>query len=161
RAEVELTPEEPQLIAENQFNSNNLEPSDPDFWLTEKALFPEPLALQRKSKNLKTQSSTSGEITQKKPTAVNPVQKTVFSPASPSKSGSATTKNSLTTTKKQLQKQSNSDYDNTSDWIETQATPTGYIKHPLEQVLAVLDRTMFIIEELLLKMWKEIQQLFR
>ncbi|MGB7443605.1 MAG: hypothetical protein WA919_21280 [Coleofasciculaceae cyanobacterium] len=45
------------------------------------------------------------------------------------------------------------------DWIETQATPTGYVKHPLEQVLGWLDRVMLWIEELFIKVWRWFQRL--
>ena len=40
------------------------------------------------------------------------------------------------------------------DWIETQATPSGYVKHPLEQVLGWLDSLMLWLEELVVKMWR-------
>ncbi|HEY9635589.1 MAG TPA: hypothetical protein V6D14_19455 [Coleofasciculaceae cyanobacterium] len=40
------------------------------------------------------------------------------------------------------------------DWIETQATPTGYVKHPLEQLLQWLDRGMLWLEELAMKIWR-------
>ncbi len=40
------------------------------------------------------------------------------------------------------------------DWIETQATPTGYVKHPLEQLLEWLDIGMLWIEELVIKIWR-------
>ncbi|MGA9383221.1 MAG: hypothetical protein WBV73_31035, partial [Phormidium sp.] len=67
--------------------------------------------------------------------------------------------NSLITSKNKLQIPTNSN--NTTDAIEIQATSTGYIKHPLEQVLEILDRTMFFVEEVLLTILREIQQLFR
>jgi hypothetical protein len=40
------------------------------------------------------------------------------------------------------------------DWIETQATPSGYVKHPLEQVLGWLDSVMLWLEELVVKIWR-------
>ncbi len=40
------------------------------------------------------------------------------------------------------------------DWIETDATAMGYVKHPLEQLLAWLDRAMLWLEEILLKIWQ-------
>jgi hypothetical protein len=43
------------------------------------------------------------------------------------------------------------------DWIETQATPTGYVKHPLEQLLEWLDFAMLWLEELVLKVWRWVQ----
>lgn len=40
------------------------------------------------------------------------------------------------------------------DWIETPATPNGYVKHPLEQLLAWLDTVMLWLEELVVKVWR-------
>jgi hypothetical protein len=40
------------------------------------------------------------------------------------------------------------------DWIETPATPTGYVKHPLEQLLEWLDRGMVWLEEWVVKVWR-------
>jgi hypothetical protein len=40
------------------------------------------------------------------------------------------------------------------DWIETQATPTGYVKHPLERLLEWLDVAMLWLEELVIKVWR-------
>jgi hypothetical protein len=37
------------------------------------------------------------------------------------------------------------------DWIETDATAMGYVKHPLEQLLEWLDRAMLWLEELLMR----------
>ncbi len=45
------------------------------------------------------------------------------------------------------------------DWIEAQVTPTGYVKHPLEQLLEVIDLTMLRLEELVLKVWRWMQQI--
>jgi len=53
----------------------------------------------------------------------------------------------------------NDSFERGEDWIETQATPTGYIKHPLEQILEWLDRAMFWIEELFVKVWRWWQRL--
>jgi len=47
------------------------------------------------------------------------------------------------------------------DWIETPATPSGYVKHPLEQLLKGLDVVMLCVEELVLKVWRWLQQLWR
>ncbi len=38
------------------------------------------------------------------------------------------------------------------DWIETKATPTGYVKHPLEQLMSWLDRWMLWIEQMMEKL---------
>jgi hypothetical protein len=40
------------------------------------------------------------------------------------------------------------------DWIETDATAMGYVKHPLEQLLEWLDRAMLWLEELLMKVFQ-------
>lgn len=40
------------------------------------------------------------------------------------------------------------------DWIETPATPSGYVKHPLEQLLEWLDSAMLWLEELIAKIWR-------
>jgi hypothetical protein len=44
------------------------------------------------------------------------------------------------------------------DWIETQATPNGYVKHPLEQLLEWLDTAMLYLEELVVKIWRWVRQ---
>ena len=49
--------------------------------------------------------------------------------------------------------------DYTPDWIETQATPTGYVKHPLEQLLEWLDIAMLWLEKLLIKIWQWVKKL--
>lgn len=46
------------------------------------------------------------------------------------------------------------------DWIETPATPVGYVKHPLEKFLEWLDRAMLWLESLLVKIWQGLQRLF-
>jgi len=40
------------------------------------------------------------------------------------------------------------------DWIETAATPSGYVKHPLEEILAWLDRGLLWLEDRALGIWK-------
>ncbi len=47
------------------------------------------------------------------------------------------------------------------DWIETNATAIGYVKHPLEQLLQWLDRAMLWLEELLMKVLQQVQRLWR
>lgn len=39
------------------------------------------------------------------------------------------------------------------DYLETQATSSGYVQHPLEIILSWLDRAMLWIEELVLQIW--------
>jgi hypothetical protein len=43
-------------------------------------------------------------------------------------------------------------------WIETEAKPVGYVKHPLEQILEWLDRAMVWLEDLLIKAWEWLEQ---
>jgi hypothetical protein len=47
------------------------------------------------------------------------------------------------------------------DWIETQATSVGYEKHPLEQILESLDRLLLNLEELFVRIFKSLQQLWQ
>lgn len=51
--------------------------------------------------------------------------------------------------------------DSAPEWIETHATAMGYVKHPLEQLLAWLDRAMLWLEELLMSILRWVQQLLR
>jgi hypothetical protein len=44
------------------------------------------------------------------------------------------------------------------DWIETQATPNGYVKHPLEQLLEWLDTAMLYLEEFVVKIWRWVRR---
>ena len=43
------------------------------------------------------------------------------------------------------------------DWIETNATVMGYVKHPLEQLLQWLDRVMLWLEDVLIAVWRWVQ----
>ncbi|MGK7904258.1 MAG: hypothetical protein AB4352_23165 [Hormoscilla sp.] len=42
----------------------------------------------------------------------------------------------------------------TPDWIETPATPSGYVKHPLENILEWLDRGILWLEDRAIGIWK-------
>lgn len=44
--------------------------------------------------------------------------------------------------------------DPTSSWIEIEATSLGYVKHPLEQLLAWLDYAMLWLEETTIRFWQ-------
>lgn len=55
----------------------------------------------------------------------------------------------------------NSSMQPTPDWIETPATLMGYVKHPLEQILAWLDRAMLWLEEVFLKFWQWMHKIWR
>ncbi|MEQ8957010.1 MAG: hypothetical protein RLP02_03660 [Coleofasciculus sp. C2-GNP5-27] len=54
----------------------------------------------------------------------------------------------------------NHDIKPTPDWIETEAIPTGYVKHPLEQILEWLDVGMLWLEEVTIKAWQWMRQFF-
>lgn len=56
-------------------------------------------------------------------------------------------------------KRVNASLDHAPDWIETQSTPVGYVKHPLEIVLGWLDRGMLWLEEILVKVWRWVRHL--
>jgi hypothetical protein len=43
---------------------------------------------------------------------------------------------------------------NPEEWLETEATPAGYVKHPLERILEVLDAIILWVEELVIKIWR-------
>ncbi len=47
------------------------------------------------------------------------------------------------------------------DWIETNATSMGYVKHPLEQLLGWLDRAMLWLEQVLIKVWRWVKNGFK
>lgn len=40
------------------------------------------------------------------------------------------------------------------EWLETEATPAGYVKHPLERILEGLDGIILWVEELIIKIWR-------
>jgi hypothetical protein len=44
------------------------------------------------------------------------------------------------------------------DWLETEAKPIGYVKHPLEIILEWLDRIMLWLEEVAVKIWRWLQK---
>lgn len=56
---------------------------------------------------------------------------------------------------------SKTDIEPQPDWIETNATAIGYVLHPLEQLLAWLDRIMLWLEEILIKTFQWVQRLWR
>ncbi|MBW4666782.1 MAG: hypothetical protein KME60_04905 [Cyanomargarita calcarea GSE-NOS-MK-12-04C] len=55
---------------------------------------------------------------------------------------------------------SNTQIEAKPDWIETQATSVGYEKHPLEQILEWVDRLLLKLEELFVRIFKSLQQLW-
>ena len=65
----------------------------------------------------------------------------------------------LKTTKKQtqpsettqtIQTKKSSKVEHTPDWIETKATSIGYVKHPLESLLELVDKVLLFLEEVIL-----------
>ncbi|MBZ8182821.1 hypothetical protein [Oscillatoria salina] len=50
--------------------------------------------------------------------------------------------------------------ENQQDWVETEATHVGYVKHPLEKVLEALDSFMLWLEELVVDIWRSLRDLF-
>jgi len=142
---VELTPKH----TPDNDNDYTLETADPDFWLTEEDLFPEPSALINKAQKPIVKLQNLGLTTDIKFAAYQSNEINTFG------------ENRLLSNSNKQEKPSTYNHNDTTDTIEIQATSTGYIKHPLEQVLEILDRTMFFIEELLLTIWQELQQLFK
>ncbi|WP_267384157.1 hypothetical protein [Cyanobacterium sp. uoEpiScrs1] len=49
----------------------------------------------------------------------------------------------------------------TSNWIETEAESTGYVEHPLENILEWLDMTMSWLEKLGSRLWKLLLRLIK
>ncbi|MEC4984819.1 MAG: hypothetical protein SAJ37_06065 [Oscillatoria sp. PMC 1068.18] len=45
------------------------------------------------------------------------------------------------------------------DWVETEATHVGYVKHPLEKILEALDSVMLWLEELVVDIWRSLRDL--
>ncbi len=55
-----------------------------------------------------------------------------------------------------------SDLDNNSgDWIETEVTSRGYVKHPLQKCLEILDDLTLWIEEFLGRIWQAIKKIVK
>ncbi|MBD2579282.1 hypothetical protein [Oscillatoria sp. FACHB-1406] len=57
--------------------------------------------------------------------------------------------------------ESNPEAEEVAEWLEVEATTTGYVKHPLEQILEWLDRFMLWFEEFLLSIWRWIYRRLR
>ncbi|MCP6761500.1 MAG: hypothetical protein NHB32_22795 [Fischerella sp. CENA71] len=60
----------------------------------------------------------------------------------------------------QQQRQQTTEVEAKPDWIETKAKIIGYDKHPLEQILAWLDRIMLWLEETIVRIFKLLQRLW-
>ncbi len=46
-----------------------------------------------------------------------------------------------------------------ADWMETEVKAIGYVKHPLEQLLNGLDKVILWLEEIIVKLWRQVQKL--
>jgi hypothetical protein len=99
---------------------------------------------------LKTQSTTSVPA----PTKRQPLSPTVAASRSKSVSSAKEDTTAITTPSSPS---SDGHLEPAPDWIETQATPTGYVKHPLEKLLGWLDIAMLWVEELVIKVWRWMQ----
>lgn len=55
-----------------------------------------------------------------------------------------------TETTQTLQTKKSSKVEHTPDWIETKATSIGYVKHPLESLLELVDKVLLFLEEVIL-----------
>jgi hypothetical protein len=81
--------------------------------------------------------------------------------AKPKKSGKITAKKTTKASIAKLEIDSSTQIEAKPDWIETQATSVGYEKHPLEQILEWLDRLLLKLEELFVRIFKSLQQLWQ
>ncbi|MEQ9671912.1 hypothetical protein [Coleofasciculus sp. G2-EDA-02] len=68
------------------------------------------------------------------------------------------TRNTQNIPEKPIHHSSTSDIEPAPDWIETQAIPTGYVKHPLEQIMEWLDVGMLWLEEVTIKAWRWVRR---
>lgn len=150
---VKLPEQENQAITGKPQNSNILGSSDAEDWLTEENLFDNSVAANFRRRNLGVTGKNTRSLPQVERTSVpakKPASPRSIPPASP-----------LPISEKKLPGRNIDDRNSTSDWIETQATPTGYVKHPLERILELLDRGMLFVEELIMRLWRAIEQIFK
>ncbi|MEB3311233.1 MAG: hypothetical protein VKJ02_13475 [Snowella sp.] len=164
--------------AQNKLNGSTEKIEDP--WLTWEDLFIDvtteaapvtstentnPLPLQGIPRQKKLNSSKSHKI-QKKSRQSPPIRRPVSpSPAHSVTNAPTSTNHTLTIPKPEEMWEDeiaialtptqtfNTDLEATPDWIETEAKPIGYIKHPLERILEWLDVGILWLEENLKKLW--------
>ena len=105
------------------------------------------LKTTQKTSPLVTHKRNKGSISKKRKTSSS-----VATSSPNSKNISPTGKNNTSITPPSSSQDTN--LEPAPDWIETQATPTGYVKHPLERVLQWLDHAMLWLEELAVKTWQ-------
>ncbi len=101
-----------------------------------------------KTQPLTTQKRDKGNLSKKRPTPSS-VATSSRRPTSISPTG----KENTTITPSSSSSQ-DTNLEPAPDWIETQATPTGYVKHPLVQVLEWLDLAILWLEERVVKVWQ-------
>lgn len=102
------------------------------------------------SAKLKAQSSTSVPTPAKRQTLSPTVAASPSASVSPAKEDTA----AITTSSSPA---ADGHLEPAPDWIETQATPTGYVKHPLEKLLGWLDVAILWVEEQVIKVWRWMQ----
>ena len=115
---------------------------------TKETITSAPLVVQPPTK-LRTRPQTSDRLSQPIKSAPNTV-KPRTKKALPAKTANSALTNPTSPTAR-------ADLDAAPDWIETPATPSGYVKHPLEQLLEWLDSAMLWIEELVMKIWRSLR----
>jgi hypothetical protein len=137
-----------------------------DAWLSPGDLFGEPetdipKALTTSPENLVNNyqkflqpGKTGGELAEKKKTTRDLSTKT-------KKSGKIIAEKTTKSSIARSEINSNTQIEAKPDWIETQATSVGYEKHPLEQILEWLDRLLLNLEELFVRIFKSLQQLWQ
>ncbi|MFB8787715.1 MAG: hypothetical protein U7123_02410 [Potamolinea sp.] len=93
-----------------------------------------------------------------KSTVTAPVKKTAVSSSSNKSIAQKKVETTSITTPSQADPETN--LEPAHDWIETKATPSGYVKHPLEQILEWLDAAILWLEELFVKVWRWMHRRF-
>ena len=124
----------------------NLPPADEqESWLSWNDLFRNTVSSTVKPEE-SVEQDTSLSVQQFSSLSVTPVNSTPSVPIATEKTENLT---NLT--------YSNSDKtlaEKTSDLLETKATTVGYVKHPLEKLLEILDQIILWLEEKLIKIWR-------
>jgi len=108
-----------------------------------------------------TKKQVKSPVPQKtKSTVTAPVKQTAV-PSSPSKSlAQKKVETTSITTPSKADPEPEINLDPAHDWIETKATPSGYVKHPLVYILEWLDAAILWLEELFVKVWRWLRRRF-
>lgn len=147
--------------------TNNLELADsiePDPWLSWDDLYgnPETPLLQQQDINRDitvTKKQVKSPVPQKQKGTIAPPTKKSAVPSSPTKSlAQKKVETTSITTPSKVDPETN--LEPAHDWIETKATPSGYVKHPLVQILECLDAAILWLEELFVKVWRWLRRRF-